>query len=82
MDRANGSLLQALRYTAAMKFELAAIDASQSRNPQAGAEAPPAHASRPAPFAASLELSQWTVSEFHVPIELHDATEASNQIHS
>jgi len=68
--------------TAAVKFELAATDASQSRNPQADAEAGPGHGSRPAPFAASLELSRWTVSEFHVPIELHDATEASNQNHS
>ena len=65
-----------------MKFELAAIDASQNRNPQAGTEARPGHASRPAPFAASLELSCWTVREFHVPIELHDATVVSNHIHS
>jgi hypothetical protein len=65
-----------------MKFELAATDASQNRNPQAGAEARPGHASRPAPFAASLEVSRWSVIEFHVPIELHDATEVSNHIHS
>jgi hypothetical protein len=38
-------------------------------------------ARRPAPFAASLELSRWTDSEFRVPIEMHDATEVSNQIH-
>jgi len=65
-----------------MKFEPAATDVSQNWNPQAGAEARPGHASRPAPFAARLELSRWTVSEFHVPIELHDATQVSNQIHS
>ena len=52
-----------------MKFELAATNASQSRNPQAGALRAPTSLCRPAPFAASLEVEPWMFSEFNVPIE-------------
>jgi hypothetical protein len=51
-----------------MNFEMAATDASQERPPLAGPETGPDDSSRPAPFAASLEVALWTALEFEVPI--------------
>jgi protein-S-isoprenylcysteine O-methyltransferase Ste14 len=42
-----------------MKFEMAATDASQSRNTQARRQTAPGSISRPAPFAARLEVEPW-----------------------
>jgi len=50
-----------------MKFEMAAIDASQGGHSQAGAEAPRS-ASGPAPFAARLEVTLWVITEFELCI--------------
>jgi hypothetical protein len=49
-----------------MKFALAATDARQSRNPQAAPETAPGTVSRPAPFAARLEVTPWFINAFDV----------------
>jgi hypothetical protein len=51
-----------------MKFEMAATDAGQSRNPQAGLETAPGNVSRLAPFAARLEVRPWVSTECEVPL--------------
>lgn len=56
-------------YSAIMKLELAATDASQSMNPQAGLETAPGIVSRLAPIAARLEISSWLFETFDLPIE-------------
>ncbi len=62
-----------------MNSELAAIDASQSRAPQAGLNSAPGSVCRSAPFVADHELVRWMVSEFNVPIE--SPGPAKNQTH-
>jgi hypothetical protein len=57
-----------------MKFEMAATDASQNRTPQPGTTAETRSSRRPAPFAASLEVEPWIVTEFNVPIEIQELT--------
>src|SRR5207247_5678839 len=64
----------ALDYFAAMKFEMAATDASQNRQPQPGAAAYPRNSRRPAPIAARLEVTLWIASVFDVTVTVAQAS--------
>jgi hypothetical protein len=55
-----------------MKFEMAATDASENRDPQPGAATGPANSFRHAPFAARLEVKPWMVTEFNLPIKTQE----------
>lgn len=51
-----------------MKFEMAAADASQSRDLPAGLKAAPGGVFRLAPAAARLEVTGWAFTEFNIPL--------------
>lgn len=53
-----------------MKFEMAAIDAAQVREPQPGPAAEPGSGHGPVPVAARLEVTPWIATEFAVTIDV------------
>src|SRR5947208_16975274 len=61
--------LPPLSDTAAVKFEMASIDARQNRETQPGAAAGLESSSRPAPFASRVAIDPWITGEFAVAIE-------------
>ena len=53
-----------------MKFETAAIDEGQVRDPKRDPATGPGSGHRPAPLAARLEVTPWLASEFEVAVTL------------